>query len=94
MVFSPEKWISTLAINSCLDKAILDHIEIYTIIFIGDNGNTKDLKLDDMINIFVEEMRLDRDKNLPKVTININDINIRVTYDESYNSDHMTGTMA
>lgn len=69
-----------LATNYCLEEAIVDHIEQYTTTSIGDNSNTKDVKLDDMLNIFEEEIRLDRDNNLSKVNVTINDISLRVSY--------------
>lgn len=54
-----------------------------------------------MVNIFEEEIKCDRDKNLPKVNLTINDINLRVRYrvgdavprDASCSSEHMTGAM-
>ena len=90
-----------LAINYCLEDDVVDCIELYTTTFIGDNGNTKDVKLDDMLNLFEEKIRCDKNKTLPKVNVSIHDINLRVRYrvgdilprDASCNSGYMTGAM-
>lgn len=58
--------ITRLVTNYFLEEAVVDRIELYTSTFIGDNGNTKDVRVDDLLNIFEEEYRFDIDKNLPK----------------------------
>ena len=50
---SSDDLISTSAMNYCLDKAIIDRIEIYTTTFNGDNGNTKFIKIDNMSNMLL-----------------------------------------
>ena len=71
---STEKLISTIVINYCLDEAIADKMEVFTPTFIGDNRNTKNIKLDNMANVYEEEIRVDCGKTLPKVNLTINDV--------------------
>ena len=100
-MFSDEL-ISTVALSYCLDEAILKRIEIYTSTFIGDNGNKKDVKLDNMSNILVQQIRLDMDKGLPQVIITTGNVNIRIQYragdtvtrDTSCNSEYTTTSIA
>ena len=77
---SSDELIPTVALNYCLEEAILKRIEIYTSTFIGDNGNTKDVKLDNMSNILVQQIIINRDKSLPQVASTIGNVNIRIRY--------------
>ena len=99
---SSDELILTVTLNYCLDESIVDRIEICTTKFIGDDYNTTDVKLDNMSNVLVQQIRLDRDKNLPQVTITIGNVNIRIWYRTgdnvaryaSYDSEYMTVAMA
>lgn len=90
-----------VATNYCLEVIVVDQIELYTTTFVGDDGNTKYVKLDVMLNILEEEIILDRDNNLPKIKFTFNDINLRVRCrvgdtvlrDASCNLDYITGAM-
>ena len=53
-ILSSDNLVNTLSQNYCLDEYVADRLEIYTTTFIGDNGNTKDVKLDGVDNIFNE----------------------------------------
>ena len=55
-VLSSDNLVSTLAHNYCLDEYVADRLEIYTKTFIGDNGNTKGVKLDGVDNIFAQQI--------------------------------------
>ena len=76
-------------------------MEVYTTTFIGDNGNMKDIKLENIANIYKEKIRFDRNKTLLKVNVTLNDMQIRVQYrvgdpvkrNISCNSEYMTGAM-
>jgi len=101
-LLSSDELIPTITLNYCLDETIVDRIEIYTTTFIGDNGNIRDVRLDYMSNILVQQIILDRNKSLPQVTITINDVYIRIRHragdtfarDASCNSEYMTEAMA
>ena len=58
------KIITEVANCYALDEAILDHIELQYITFIGNAGNTKVIKLDHNENIFDLTIRTNEDKNL------------------------------
>ena len=79
-ILPSENLVNTLAQNYCLYKYVADHLEVYTITFIGNNGNTKDVKLDGVDNIFNEQIQTNADKNLPKVYITLDDVRLRVRY--------------
>ena len=99
---STDELISMIVSKYCLNEAIVNILEVYTTTFIGDYGNTKDIKLDNMANIYEEEICVNRDKPLPKVNVIINDVQIRVRYragdtaerDISYDSEYMTEVMS
>ena len=86
---SSTELITMLATNYCLEDAVVDRIKLYTTTFIGDNGNTKDVKLDDMVNLFEQEIRCDKNKTLPKVNVIIHDINLRVRYRCKYSTGYV-----
>ena len=47
-ILSSDNLVNTLVQNYCLDEYVADCLEIYTTTFIGNNRNTKDVKLDDI----------------------------------------------
>lgn len=96
-----DEMVLLVAQNYCLDGYVTDRLEIYTTTLIGNNRNTTDIKLDDLTNIFSEQIQTDVDKTLPKVNVSTNDISLCVRYrevdlvtrDTTCDSDFMAGDM-
>ena len=88
--------------NYGLDDAIIDRLEFFYVTKIGNKGNMKDVRIEDVDdNISTLKIRRHDQSSLPNKLILLNDINVKVRYkvgdeveeDASCDSDYMLSAM-
>ena len=65
-----------------MNGAVADRLETCFNTYIGSNGKTKDVICASNQDIHTDMMRTDKDKTLPSVCISLNDLKLRVRYQQ------------
>jgi hypothetical protein len=72
--------IGTISLYYGLEEYISDRMELSYTTYIGDKGNTKNIKLDNDINIFAVYFRMNTDKDVPSIPLSLNDLHLKIRY--------------
>ena len=72
--------ISTFSEFFYLDEVVSTRLEVSYTSFVGSSGNTKDIKLCGVTNVFDYYVQITRDKDLDRIPIIINDLKLKVRY--------------
>ena len=72
--------LDNVALSYRLDEYISDRIELSYTTFIGDKGNTKNIKLDKDVNVFGVLFRINADKDVPSIPLSLSDLHLKIRY--------------
>ena len=80
LVLSADEIITTVSEFYDLDEVVSTRLEVSYTSFVGNSGNTKDIKLCGVTNVFEYYVQITRDKDLDKIPITVNDLKLKVRY--------------
>ena len=80
LVLSVDEIITTVSEFNDLDEVVSTRVEVSYTNFVGSSGNTKDIKLCGVTNVFDYYVQITRDKDLDRIPIIINDLKLKVRY--------------